>query len=146
MTHLFNKGVLLSGESNKLFNEVKDAYNDIKKTYKISDWKSNTNEKLIRYLHEILYNHKSDKIAHEQKKTIVDFFENNEIQKHKYIIYILFEYFLELNLNDKYSNLHELFYHIKPIEKNNMLNYLYDKLIYANTQGGSIKKKLKNYF
>ena len=37
MTHLFNKGILLSGESNKLFKEVKDAYNDIKKTYKIAD-------------------------------------------------------------------------------------------------------------
>lgn len=86
------------------------------------------------------------KFPSNKKKSIVEFFENEEIQKHKYIIYILFEYFLGLNLNDKYSNLHELFYHIKPIEKNNMLNYLYDKSIHANTQGGSIKKKLKNYF
>jgi hypothetical protein len=35
MAHLFNKGILLSGESNKLFNEVKDAYNDIKKLIKL---------------------------------------------------------------------------------------------------------------
>ena len=150
------RGILLNGESKKLINEIKEHYYNIIEKFNISNISFNNSDiKLKDYIDEILFKSNLAKIPFDLKQEISDFFIHNEkeqdemrkkiIQTHKYIIYILFEYFLELNIKDKYKNLHELFYIIDPKEKNNMLEYLYGILIYRVKNGGNIKKIFKKY-
>lgn len=153
---VFN-GILLKGESKKLINEIKEHYYNIIEKFNISNIGFNNSDiKLKEYIDEILFkSNLSEEIPFDLKTKISDFFIDYEkeqdemrkkiIQTHKYIIYILFEYFLKLNIKDKYKNLHELFYIIDPKEKNNMLEYLYGMLIYRVKNGGNSKKCLKKY-